>query len=297
MVKSTRSYQSSASQGEFAEPDQTLIVFDWDDTLCPSCWIQDAQLSFFKAPPNEERYMGPLKQLERVVEGLLVTSLKLGHVVIVTNAQEPWVESSCKHFMPGLEPLLRRIPIRYARAVHAKALAEAEAEAQAPVAVHPAVLEATEELQRQAAAAPGGGPGMYSASAAAAAAAAADPSADLDAAPQRWKELVFRRELESFYSRYEQQSWKNVISIGDSVFERDAARVVISARPTKSHRCRTKTAKMLDEPTIEELIRQVKVLHDGISLIVKYDGNLDIEIDDKDIDFDMGVIERLVAES
>jgi len=218
---------------------------------------------------------------------------------------------------------MRKIPVRYARAAHAEALARRALDSKGPrvpdAPVHPAMQEATAELERQASEAAlsrsrsrgggGGGsgsgahgaPGMYSPGSASADTAAttltAQSTAELELAPQRWKEHVFREELNDFYSRYENQSWKNVISVGDSVFERDATRAVISQRPSKLRRCRTKTAKMLDEPTIEELIRQVKVLHDGISLIVNYDGNLDIEINEKDIDFDMDVIEKLVADS
>jgi len=119
-----------------------------------------------------------------------------------------------------------------------------------------------------------------------------ESSLDLEVAPRQWKEAAFREELANFYA---QSSWKNVVSIGDSVFERDALRHVISGRPTKQRRCRTKTTKLLDEPTIEELIKQLKVLHDGISLIVQYNGNLDIELDEEDLDFDISTIETMMG--
>eukprot|EP00746_Dinoflagellata_sp_MGD_P123372 gnl/MRDRNA2_/MRDRNA2_58035_c0_seq2.p1 gnl/MRDRNA2_/MRDRNA2_58035_c0~~gnl/MRDRNA2_/MRDRNA2_58035_c0_seq2.p1 ORF type:complete len:174 (+),score=39.58 gnl/MRDRNA2_/MRDRNA2_58035_c0_seq2:276-797(+) len=108
-----------------------------------------------------------------------------------------------------------------------------------------------------------------------------------DMAPQRWKEVAFNQEMTKFYSRYSNQSWKNVLSIGDSIYERDAARVTVSRRPTKQSRCRVKTAKMLDEPNIEELTAQVKIVHAGLALMVKYNGNLDIEIDEDDLDADI----------
>merc|ERR1740117_1175290 len=65
-------------------------------------------------------------------------------------------------------------------------------------------------------------------------------------APQRWKEQAFIQELTKFYSRYPNQSWKNVVCIGDSIYERDAAKNVVlgetdGAVPT--HR-RLKTAKL-----------------------------------------------------
>ena len=38
----------------------------------------------------------------------------------------------------------------------------------------------------------------------------------------------------------------------------DAVRRVVLERPTNQKKCRTKTTKMLDQPTIDELISQVK---------------------------------------
>jgi len=337
MVKTAKTYETSASQEEFHKAEQTLIIYDWDDTLCPSCWIQDQAptLSFFRPPPSDDRYRGPLKKLEQVVAKLLTTSMKLGKVIIVTNAQEPWVETSCKNFLPGLVPLINRIPVRYAHAAYEDALGSQDIEA----VVSPMARQAEEELRHQASL-EAGAPGMYSPPGGRSRSApdgrdvagaivdegeeeerateaektarsdAADgdlaplgsfslttheSSLDLEVAPREWKVAAFREELRAFYTRYENQSWKNVVSIGDSVFERDALRHVTSSRPSKLRRCRTKTAKLLDEPTIEELIKEVKVLLEGISLITRYDGNLDIELDEEDLDFDFKTIETLMG--
>merc|ERR1719409_13780 len=113
-------------------------------------------------------------------------------------------------------------------------------------------------------------------------------------APQKWKELVFEQEITGFYSRYAHQSWKNVISIGDSIFERDAVRRVVVNRPSAKKKCRTKTAKLLDEPEIEELIAQVKVVHEALQLMVQHDGNLDIEIDEEDLKGDLSLAEKIL---
>merc|ERR1719215_333746 len=113
-------------------------------------------------------------------------------------------------------------------------------------------------------------------------------------APRRWKEVAFKQELDGFYNQYAHQSWKNVISIGDSIFERDAVRRVVLNRPSAKRKCRTKTAKLLDEPTIEELIAQVRVIHDALGLMVQYDGNLDIEIDEEDLKLDLSLAEKIM---
>lgn len=315
MPKTAKTYETSESQADFHNADQTLIIFDWDDTFCPTCWIQDQapELSFLRPPPQEERFLQPLRRLEDTIARLLDTALRLGKVVIVTNAQEPWVETSCRHFLPGLEPYLRRIPVRYA---HAQYQDEFGLESNpAPIAEIFAQSEAIStgkgelaSTQATTATTVSGGTAAKDAESArttksdfkgqgtasgAFSLTTAESSLDLEVAPRMWKEAAFREELKEFYSRYANQSWKNIVSVGDSIYERDALRHVISGRPTKTRRCRTKTAKMLDEPTIEELIKQIKVVHDGISAIVQYDGNLDIEIDEDDLDFDMEAIETL----
>ena len=60
----------------------------------------------------------PLERVETLVSDLLTTSMKLGQVVIMTIAQEPWVETSCRNFMPGVMPFLSQIPVRCAHEVH-----------------------------------------------------------------------------------------------------------------------------------------------------------------------------------
>lgn len=273
---------STGSQAEYFRPDQTIILFDWDDTLCPSNWIRENRpvLSFFKPAPPDERFQRPLRELQKHVEATLRLSLKLGKVVIVTNAMDPWVETSCRNFLPQLLPIVRDIPVIYARSVFD--------------------LHVQDQRGSRGGSSPSNGqalPGMYSASGqnklSSMNSRLAMQQAD-EMLPQRWKELVFDQEIAGFYSRYAHQSWKNVVSIGDSIFERDAVRRVVLNRPSAKKKCRTKTAKLLDEPEIDELIAQVRIIHDALGLMVQYDGNLDIEIDEEDLKLDLSLAEKIM---
>lgn len=268
--ESLSSIASTQSQVEFATPDQTIILFDWDDTLCPSHWIRANRptLSFFKPPPNEDQYALPLKELEKRGEALLNQALKLGRVVIVTNAVEPWVHTSCKNFLPKLLPIVEKIPVIYARSVFDKVNVDS----------------ATPKDKGQAM------PGMYSANGVNKLTGINDLLASQqqeELSPQHWKEIAFAQEIEGFYSRYSHQSWKNVISIGDSIFERDALhRVVLQHSQQPGKKCRTKTVKLLDDPTIQELIAQVGIVQSVMDVLVSQDGNLNIEIDEEDLQLD-----------
>lgn len=247
-------------------------------------------------------YLEPLSRLETMVKLVLQAAMQLGQVIIVTNAQSPWVETSCKNYLPGALPLIRAIPVVYAQAVfEAVGYGDAQSESEggpgmynqarrrggtATSTARTAATGATGEFQEES--------GANAASSWGASFGETGTFTAEELAPQRWKEAAFLDQMKKFYGRYEGQSWKNVISVGDACFERDALRVVMGLRPTKSKQCRTKTVKMLDEPTIEELIKQVKVLLDGIQHIAKYDGNLDIELDEEDIGFDMDVIDEII---
>jgi hypothetical protein len=279
---------STGSQSDYIKPEQTIILFDWDDTLCPSNWIRENRpaLSFFKPCPSDEKYQKPLRELQKQVEAVLKLALKMGKVIIVTNAMEPWVETSCRNFLPALMPYVVDIPVIYARSIFDQYNCDQSRRQQG-------------SMNRSASGTRNGSalPGLYTAS-------GQNKLSNMNAriamqqvdemAPQKWKELAFEQEITGFYSRYAHQSWKNVISIGDSIFERDAVRRVVVNRPSAKKKCRTKTAKLLDEPEIDELIAQVKVIHDALGLMVQYDGNLDIEIDEEDLKLDLSLAEKIM---
>jgi len=87
------------------EPSETLIVFDWDDTLLCSSAI------------NHQNWTpAQMQELQQLVVDVLETALRLGEVMIITNGNEHWVEESTKLFFPGLQPLLDRTSVYSARA-------------------------------------------------------------------------------------------------------------------------------------------------------------------------------------
>lgn len=86
-------------------PMNTLIVFDWDDTLlCTSSINQDAWTN------------AQLKELERVAEDVLRASMMLGETIIITNGIETWVQSSARRYLPALLPVLNSMRVLSARA-------------------------------------------------------------------------------------------------------------------------------------------------------------------------------------
>lgn len=97
--------EDNIGQWSANSPIETVIIFDWDDTLLCSSAINAQQWS-----PSQ------LLQLERAVETVLHTAMRLGDTMIVTNGNGSWVQDSARRFFPGLLPTLDRMQVMSARA-------------------------------------------------------------------------------------------------------------------------------------------------------------------------------------
>jgi len=226
--------QTRDSQTEFASHDQTIIIFDWDDTLMPSSWIRDSPLVDEAGRLRDTAEADPAiqRQLHIFVEQVLCVlalALDLGKVVIVTNARRPWVDMSCRTFLPEARALMRRVPVFYGLEL----------------------LQAQKSRQRR------------------------EAPVNLT----ETKVMAMQQAVTKFYSRYDNQSWKNVVSIGDAFFEHDAIRQVVRERPeyTNDRKCRTKTVKLLDAPTIGGLEVQLKILASWLTKIVEVDDDVSLD--------------------
>ncbi|CAJ1460273.1 unnamed protein product, partial [Effrenium voratum] len=141
-------------------------------------------------------------------------------VVVVTNAEEGWVDLSCRAWLPSLLETVSKCEVASARSQ----------------------FEPT---------------GISS--------------------PAGWKARAFEEVIERFYQRYPNQSWKNIISIGDAPHEREAlARVVRMAPFFRGKRCRSKSVKFVLRPSVEQLVRELHMLQDSLKEIVLHDDNLDL---------------------
>lgn len=85
----------------------TVIIFDWDDTLLCSSAINAQQWR-----------QDQLEQLESMVESILETAMQLGETMIVTNGNSSWVQDSARRFLPNLSKILSRVKVMSARAVY-----------------------------------------------------------------------------------------------------------------------------------------------------------------------------------
>jgi len=82
--------------------DDTLIFFDWDDTLLAYSWLRSS---------GHKEQAAACESLSSYVAALLAAAMKLGRVVIVTNGNDGWVEHSCALFMPNLMPFISVVTV------------------------------------------------------------------------------------------------------------------------------------------------------------------------------------------
>lgn len=94
----------------------TILIFDWDDTVLPSSWIQDQGLNL-DDPVSDELSEALQIHAEHVLQTLALAKLH-GRVVLVTNAEHGWIEVSCQKFMPSVLAALADVRIMSARSTY-----------------------------------------------------------------------------------------------------------------------------------------------------------------------------------
>ena len=89
---------------------ETLIIFDWDDTLLPTTWLENQNPDSITLDIMDTNSTSVIR--------VLTEAQKYGTVMIITNAQKGWVEESCRRYMPQCVPILETIVILSARTTY-----------------------------------------------------------------------------------------------------------------------------------------------------------------------------------
>lgn len=268
-VQSNRVWDNS--QGDFAEKTETVIIFDWDDTLFPCSNLNyHVSLKPFLHDHNIPDHVRigvsrGLANCTEALEHLLRLATSCGKVLLVTLAKETWVTRSCEMFLPRIGQLLKELNVEIVYAMQGIQVDRDQLE----------YLTITERC----------------------------------AFWSRIKGDAIAKKISGFYSQYDGQSWKNIISIGDSQYER-----LGTQRATKDYMrdkgiinqnddiigdfpmVRTKTLKLMDQPTMKELTIQLDIVRQWLPAIVSLDDNLDIEFSDPQDADPMDVFQERLSE-
>jgi len=96
----------------------TLIAFDWDDTLLCSSFLSSKGLRLDSDPNKVKELESQLTELSHSIIALLNLALQYGPVTVVTNAETGWVQLSCQKFIPLVLPMLNKLTIISARSTY-----------------------------------------------------------------------------------------------------------------------------------------------------------------------------------
>jgi len=198
--------------------DETLLIFDWDDTILPSSWVQGQGLRLDDSSVVSQCQREQLAEVARVAAETLRVAKTLGKVILITNAERGWIELSCRKFLPTIYPLLESTKLISARTTY--------------------------------------------------------ESIDIPS-PVDWKCHAFADEIARFYGEESLESpheRKNVISLGDSVHEREA----LLRACTPHSNCRSKSLKFVERPCIAEICKQHSLVASCFEQVAHHDGNLDM---------------------
>jgi len=256
-----RKTSTSTSSCQFTEPTQTLIFFDWDDTLFPTTAIFDE----WEVPTGKELENAIIpevlsKQLVRWCDALLkflkAACCVTERCVIVTNSRRPWVQQCARRFAPDMLQLLES-----ARTMGSTVACGGSVR----------IAYANEAISRKRYRRDGIRPVMQE---------LAPCDLELEEQLMKPKQDSMRKEAEDFYSRYSGQTWKNIISIGDMPYEHNALQEVTFRRVSpERERLRTKAVTLPTGPSVEEVTFRLELLTRLLPAFVHHDGDLSIELE------------------
>jgi hypothetical protein len=96
-----------------------LIIFDYDDTILPTSYLNRRGLKLGSVDDKEEldRVRSVLDEYSVVVNKTLTMARRIGHVLIVTNAEEGWISLTVKKFLPKSANLIDQFQHISARSI------------------------------------------------------------------------------------------------------------------------------------------------------------------------------------
>jgi len=95
----------------------SLIIFDWDDTILPTSFLTPRGIFDDKNELNPKD-QARIHKLEETVKNLLSVAVKNGDIYIITNAGEGWVQFSANKYYPSVVEILNKIKVISARSLY-----------------------------------------------------------------------------------------------------------------------------------------------------------------------------------
>jgi hypothetical protein len=107
-------YKNVWTPNKIEKDHNTIIIFDWDDTLLCTSFLTPNGIFNEDIQLNEKDFEKIMK-LEQAVMCILTHAIHKGDTYIITNAAPGWVEYSANRFYPSVKKILEKVKIVSAR--------------------------------------------------------------------------------------------------------------------------------------------------------------------------------------
>lgn len=239
--------------------EDTVIIFDWDDTLFSSSWIDREQLLYISQLAELPLHFQTIfKTLEQIVLRCLRVAQESGTVVIITNGQVNWVFHCCRVFMPSLLSLLDGRALEQHQIFAQDDLCN-ESKTKDPFYNQNGENDRKSESR-------------FLKNSIRVISARSSFESMYPGMPVCWKAAAFSFVM-NLIKRTTDNTVKNIISFGDSLEERTALKIVAGQLDSVS-----KSVKLIDLPSPDLLCLQISFFTECISWISSHTSHLDIMI-------------------
>ncbi|GKY96887.1 hypothetical protein MPSEU_000647700 [Mayamaea pseudoterrestris] len=235
------------------QDEQKIIIFDWDDTICPSSFVDRCNIDHVSELPVPFQHV--FIEIAKAAEACLHEASKHGQVIIITNSDDGWVNYSCERYLPQLLPIMEKYRIVSARTGYERFYPSQPLCWKAAAFAHE-----VNEYFDSCAVDDDGTTSLES----------TDVSSD-DSSTE------FEAPSQSLYLKQPStrpvSSTKQIISFGDSTEERTAVRIVseqLGAMP--------KSVMFVQTPTPSQLVGQLVMLTEHMQFVCESQSILDLEI-------------------
>lgn len=271
------SQQTSSAQWQ--EPEQGVIIVDWDDTLFPTSWLSEKpefrswqkgwSSSDKKTPDFSKEDLQLLGELDQAARSFISAASALGQVCCVTLSRRPWQQNTMSAFMPKLASAWEEEGIQVVYASETFVISQGVTATECRHSSGMAVDEQETIMMNRA---------------------------------MKKKETAMKRVIKHAYGNG--KSWKNVVSIGDGEAEYNAIREISfkhvnplgHSGDQKSFRM--KAVQMLESPSCHELITQLQILQAWMPALMHLDDDFFVTLGDSEEDImamHQKLLERLEA--
>jgi len=231
----------------------TVIVFDWDDTICPSSFVDKWQIENFNDLPLHVQNM--FNEIAKCAEKCLAEASKNGEVIIITNSDDGWVKYSAERYIPSLLPVIAKYKVVSARTLYERFYPGQPLCWKAAAFAHE-VNEIYDQMNER--------PANYESN---------DDDDEVSSQSAASLDSTDVSSDDSSAAADENLSRRQVISIGDGMEERTAVRIIseqLTALP--------KSVMFITAPTPLQLLGQLNMVTKHMKYICEHTSSMDLEI-------------------